>query len=174
MTRSWPATAPCLLSRHSVRQFRDVDCATRIDSDAVRCNERAGAFGTAAVSNTREQLPVLVEDTDTRSKLRPVPIAELLSRRKLSNVETVAASGTTHAQAAGTIKIMPLRFIFSVAVEHLNAVVLPIGDVDIAISIAADIVHNIELSGSSSWFAPRRKQPAVRCVAMHAGIAVAI
>jgi hypothetical protein len=42
----------------------------------------------------------------------------------------------------------------AVAVEHLHAVVLAVGDIDPAVGIGRDVVHDVELAGIGAGLAP--------------------
>ena len=77
-------------------------------------------------------------------------------------------------QAARAHEIVPLRLIFAVAVEDLNAVIFPIGDVDPALVIAGDIVDEIELPRVGPRLAPGEQQFTVRRILVNAGIGIAI
>ena len=48
---------------------------------------------------------------------------------------------------------MPLRFKPPVAIEDLDAVILPIGDVDPSVFVARNVVWQIELSGPGTGLA---------------------
>ncbi len=60
------------------------------------------------------------------------------------------------------MQVVPLGLVFAVAVEHLHAVVLAVGDIDIAVGIARDVVHDVELAGIGARFAPAQHQLSVR------------
>src|SRR5579871_5687751 len=80
----------------------------------------------------------------------------------------------TAAERAGPVQIVPLRLVFAVAVEHLYAVVLAVGDIDIAVGVGRDVVHDVELAGIAARLAPAPDQFAVGRELVHAGIAVAV
>ena len=82
-----------------------------------------------------------------------------------------AAAG---AQRAGPVQIIPLRLVLAVAVEHLDAVVLAVGDIDPAVGVGDDVVDDVELAGIGARLAPGLYQLAVGRVFVHAGIAVAV
>jgi hypothetical protein len=67
-----------------------------------------------------------------------------------------------------------LRLIFPVAVEHLYAVVFPIGDVDPALVVAGDIVDEIELPGIGPWLAPGEQQFTIRRILVNTGVGIAV
>src|SRR4029077_9382551 len=79
-----------------------------------------------------------------------------------------------HVEPTGTMQIVPLRLVAAVAVEDLDAVVLPVGDIDPALGVAADIVDDVELARIAARLAPRHEKLAVRREFVDAGIAVAI
>ena len=78
------------------------------------------------------------------------------------------------AQRAGPMQVVPLRLVFAVAVEHLHAMVLAVRDVDPAVRIGDDVVHEVELARIGAGLAPALDQLSVRRVLVHAGIAVAV
>ena len=53
---------------------------------------------------------------------------------------------------------MPLGLVFAVAVEHLHAMVLAVGDIDQAVVVAGDVVHEVELARAGARLAPRGQQ----------------
>src|SRR5262245_39662688 len=124
-------------------------------------NERAWTLVAAIVTEPREQLPALVENTDTRSEIGPIPIAELLSRRQFGNIEAFPRFGAAQAQATGPVEVVPLGFVSTISVEHLDAVVLAVGDVDIAVGVATDVMHDVELSGSGARLTPGGEELAI-------------
>src|SRR6476646_8483348 len=70
--------------------------------------------------------------------------------------------------------IVPLRFIFTVAIENLDSIVFPVSDVYPAVLIRDNIVNNVELSGIRARFAPREQQFSIRRIFMHARVAVSV
>src|SRR6185436_12043416 len=59
-------------------------------------------------------------------------------------------------------------------VEHLDAMVLAIGDVYPALRIAADVVRDVELAGIGTGFAPGKQQLAIRRVLVDTRVAVPV
>jgi hypothetical protein len=70
-------------------------------------------------------------------------------------------AATAAAQRAGPVQKVPLRLVFAVAVEHLHAVVLAVGDIDPAVGIGSDIVDDVELAGIGAGLAPGLQQLSV-------------
>src|SRR5436190_60997 len=66
-----------------------------------------------------------------------------------------------HAQPTRAVQVLPLGLELAVAVEHLHAVVLAVSDIDPPISIAADIVDDVELAGIGARLAPRAQEVAL-------------
>ena len=60
-----------------------------------------------------------------------------------------------HVEARGAVHVVPLRLVLAVAVEHLDAVVLAVGDIDPAVGVAADVMGDVELAGVGAGLAPR-------------------
>src|SRR6185295_14076047 len=77
-------------------------------------------------------------------------------------------------KAAGPMQVVPLRFVFAIAVEHLHAMVLAVGDVDPACIVGGDIVGDIELPRFAAGFAPRHDELARWREFVHARVAVAV
>jgi hypothetical protein len=59
-----------------------------------------------------------------------------------------------HVEAARAVQVFPLRLVFAVAVEHLDAMVLAVSDIDPAVGVTADVVDDVELALTGSGFAP--------------------
>ena len=95
------------------------------------------------------------------------------ARPALANIgNRVAALG--HAQAAGAVHVVPLRLKLAFAVEHLDAVILPVRHVDPAIFVATDVVHDIERAGLGARLAPGVQQFAAWGVSMHPCVAITV
>ena len=69
---------------------------------------------------------------------------------------------------------MPLGLVFAVAVEHLHAMVLAVGDIDLAVVVAGDVVDEVELSRPGAGLAPREQQFSIGRVFVDAGILVSV
>src|SRR5262249_2597438 len=70
--------------------------------------------------------------------------------------------------------VVPLRLIFAVAIEHLHAMILPVGDIDPSFFVSANVVYDVELTGITPRFAPREKQLSVGRILVHPGVAVTV
>src|SRR5882672_5395649 len=72
------------------------------------------------------------------------------------------------------MQIVPLRLVLAVAVEHLDTMVLPIGDIDPALLIGANVMDDVELPGIASRLAPGEKRLSVGRILVHAGVPIAV
>ena len=57
--------------------------------------------------------------------------------------------------------IEPLRFKPAIAIEDLNTMLLPVGDIDPTICVAANIMRDVKMSYISDWFAPGKQEHTV-------------
>src|ERR1700751_6154983 len=103
------------------------------------------------LAETTNQLPLVVDDTDARAQIGDVP-AERGRRTDLADIKDRLVP-VWHAQPARTMQILPLRLELAVAVEHLNAVVLAVGDMDPAVGATADVVHDGDFTFAGAGFA---------------------
>ena len=96
-----------------------------------------------------------------------------LMRSQLADV-TDPVGAAFHVEAARAMQVVPLRFVFAVAVEDLHPVVFAVGDINPALRVADDIVRDIELARIAAAFAPGEQQLPVRVEFVHPGIGVAV
>src|SRR6516225_4087459 len=154
------------------RHLADIDIAMRVDRQSVRRKEFAEIGSSRGLSETADQLTLIVDDADSWPDIRDVA-ADRRGRADLADIKDRLVA-VWHAEAARAMQILPLGLVFAVAVEHLHAVVLAVGDIDPASGIAADIVNDIELALAGAGRAPGEQQLAVRRVCVDTGIAVAV
>ena len=154
------------------RHLADIEVAARVDGEAVRPEKRGRRGAGMHVAKARQQLALVVDDADPRAEIRAVAV-DRLHRAELADIADRVA-GIVHVEPARPVQIVPLRLVLAVAVEHLDAVVLAVGDIDPAVGVGADVVHDVELAGVGAGLAPRHQQFAVRRIFVHPGIAVAV
>src|ERR1700730_11706055 len=130
----------------------DIEVATRVDAEPVRTEKCGRRRAGVHVTKARQQLTLVVDDADPGPEVRAVAV-DRLHRPEFADIADRVA-GIVHVQPARTVQIVPLRLVFAVAVEYLDAVVLAIGDIDPAIGIGADVVDDIELAGIGAGAAP--------------------
>src|SRR4029077_20806005 len=104
------------------------------------------------VAKTRQQITPVVDDADPGAEVRAVAV-DRLDRPELANVADRVA-GIVHVEAARAVQVVPLRLVLAVAVEYLNPMVLAVGDIDPAIGVGTDVVHDVELAGVGAGAAP--------------------
>src|SRR5712671_4994265 len=97
----------------------------------------------------------MIDNTDTRTEIGNVT-ADGSGRADFADVADRLVT-IWHVEAARAVQVLPLRLVSAVAVEHLDPVVFAVGDIDPAISVAADVVDNIELALAGSGLAPRHQ-----------------
>ena len=156
-----------------VAHFADVDVAARIDREAVRRDEFPGLESRSRLaSEPRDELALAIHDRQAGPDVRVVPVHRR-RRTELADDESGLAAAAA-VEAAGPVHVDPLRFVLAVAVEHLDAVILAVGDVHPALRVGGDVVRDVELAGIRARLAPREQQLSVRRVLVHARIAVAV
>src|SRR5215471_16616160 len=99
--------------------------------------------------------------------------ADRLHRAEFADVADWAFA-RRHEQAARAVQIVPLCLVLAVAVEHLHAMILPVGHIDPAIGIAGDVVRNIEFAWIRARRTPGEQQLAVRRVFVRSRVAIAV
>src|SRR6185437_3671922 len=154
------------------RDLADIDGARRIDGDAVRRDELARPALAREIADARQKLALVRHDAEARPDARHLLI-DLAAGPELADVAH-RFRGIGHAEAAGAVDVVPLRLVAALAVEHLDAVVLAVGDIDPAIGVGDDVVHDVELAGPGAGLAPGEEQLAVVRVFVHARIAIAV
>src|SRR4029077_12627229 len=118
--------------------------------------------GTMFAAEPGDTLALAVNDGQARAQVWN-PAIDRHARTEFADDE-IWMRAAAAMQRARTVQIVPLRFIFAAAVEHLYAMVLAIGDIDEAIGVGCDIVHDVELARIGAGLAPAFEQPAVGCV----------
>src|SRR6266567_5971239 len=98
----------------------------------------------------------MVDNTDTRTEIGDVTA----DGGGWADFADVADRLVTvwHVEAARAVQVLPLRLVLAVAVEHLDAVVFAVGDIDPAVGVAADVVHDVKLAVAGYGLAPRHQQ----------------
>ena len=124
------------------------------------------------LAKTADQLTLMINDADPRSEVGDVA-ANRGGGADLADVKDRLVP-IRHAESARTVKVLPLCLEPAVAVEHLDAVVLAVGDIDPAVGIATDVVDDVEFALAGPRRPPRHEQLAVGRVFVDAGIAIAV
>src|SRR5258708_18600409 len=114
----------------------------------------------------------MIDDADARPEVGDFAI-DRHGRADLTDVTQRIAFGL-HDHPAGPVQVVPFGLVVAVAVEYLDAMILPVGDVDPALRVATQIVRNVEFTRSGSGLSPGFQRFAVRRIHVDSGIAVAI
>src|SRR5690348_8599563 len=123
-------------------------------------------------ADARQKIALVVDDRNTRAKIWVVAIGARC-RAQFANIAD-GAGAVWHEDAAGPVQVVELRLVSTVAVEYLDAMILTVGDVDPAVGVAGNIMHQIELAWLGSRLSPRHQQLPVGGVLVHAGVAVTV
>src|SRR5713226_4474768 len=149
-----------------------VKISARVDRDPARRDELAGRFAATDISQPREQLSFTRENAQPWTQIRDI----LVDRHTRSQLAEVAERipPAIHVERAGAMHVVPLRLELAVRIEDLHAVILAVCNVDVAVLVRADVVHDIELSRIRSWLAPGKHQLSVGRTFVNARVAVAV
>jgi len=144
-----------------------------IQRDAVRREEVAGLEARAVLAAEPGNAAAPgVDDGQARTQIRRIEVDRHAGAEFADDEIRMLAAAAM--QRAGPMQIVPLRLILAIAVEHLHAVVLAVGDIDPAIGIGDDVMDDVELAGVGAGLAPGLDQFSVRREFVHAGIAVTV
>ena len=139
----------------------------------MRRDELPGRVACALdVAEAREKLALVVDDAHARPEVRRGAV-HAHDGAALADVADRALA-RRHVEAARAVQVVPLRLVAAVAVEHLHAMALAVGDVHPAVVVAADVVRQIELAGARARARPTRTGACRRRVLMDARVAVAV
>src|SRR6516164_6022339 len=97
------------------------------------------------LSQPGQYLALRCMNADARADIRPIPV-DLTRGAAFADIEERIAAGR-HAHAVRPMQIVPLDLELAVSVEHLDPMVLAVGDIEPPVRVAADVVGNIELAG---------------------------
>ena len=122
----------------------DINVAVRVHRKTVRRQELAQLGPRRRVAEAPEQLALAIDDADPRSEIGNAA-ADRGSRADFADIEN-RLTAVRHTETARAMQVLPLRLELTVAVEHLDAMVLAVGDIDPAISVTADVMDDVELA----------------------------
>src|SRR5215475_12559247 len=130
-------------------------------------------FAGENISQPRQSFALLVIDIYPVAQIRAL-FVHRHARTKFTDITDRVWPGGVHVERAGLMHVVPLRLLFAVAVEHLHAMILPVGDIDPTFFVSANVVYDVELTRIAPRFAPREKQLSVGRILVHPGVAVAV
>src|SRR4029077_1787320 len=105
------------LRPRSPRNLADIDIAVRVDGKSVGGQELTELGPRWCLAKAADQLTLMINDADPRSEVGDVT-ANRGGGADLADVEDRLVP-IRHAEAAGAMQVLPLRFELTVAVEHL-------------------------------------------------------
>ena len=135
------------------RDLADIQIAAGVDRDAVRRPERIHGRTEIRVVDPAEQRAVMRQNAEAGTDVRRVLVDGHAGTKFADITHRALAAG--HAQSARPMQVVPLRLVAAGAVEHLDPVVLAIGDIDPAVVVAGDVVNDVEFTGPGAASRPR-------------------
>src|SRR6266700_7963065 len=115
----------------SLHDALPIYAAAAVDRDAVRRGELPGQDPAMRLAEPSQHLALQRMDADPRPDIRPI-LVDLARRATLADVaERVMAVSKAHA--VRPMQIVPLGFPLAIFVEHLDAVVFAVGQIDPAL-----------------------------------------
>src|SRR4030095_8172106 len=107
--------------------FSQVDVASGVDANAVRRDELARDLAFWLVAQACQNVAFSIVEADAWANAVSLGIGRD-SYTELAHIGDIAC--LVNIQATGPCHVDPLRFKLTVGVKHLDAVILPVGDVD--------------------------------------------
>src|SRR5262245_56699099 len=96
------------------------------------------------ISQTPQSFAFLVINIYPASQIRAL-LVHRHAWTQFTDVTERIWPGGIHVESAGAVHIVPLGLVFAVAVEHLDSMILPVGDIDPALFVSANVVYDVEL-----------------------------
>src|SRR5438552_453902 len=151
----------------------DIDVAFGIERQPVRRQEFAGLKPRAMLAaEPCDAVALGIDDGQARAEIGHFQIDGHAGTEFADDEIRMLAAAAM--QRAGPVQIVPLGLVSAVAVEHLDAVIFAVGDIDPSVRIGCDVVDDVELAGIGAGLAPAFEQPAVGRVCVDAGVAVTV
>src|SRR5215472_15700280 len=164
-----------------VGHFRDQDVALWSDCNPVRSDQLTATVTLTIVAQARLQSSVERVDAHAWTHAWSVPcfpeIRQPLSppnRAELPYVTELLGTARVDTQAARQRHPAPDMFELAVRCEHLHAIVVPVGDIDVAVAVGSDVVRQIELARIVARLAPRVEQTAVGRILVDLGVEITV
>src|SRR5438128_10747304 len=123
-------------------------------------------------SITADRRPLMLDGTDARPGIGDVS-AHRGRRADLADIEDRLVP-IWHAKPARTMQVLPLGLELTVSIEHLDAVVLAVSNIDPAIGVTADVVNDVEFAFPGAGLTPRQHKLSVGRVFVDPRIAVPV
>src|SRR4029077_2703526 len=121
-------------------KLADIDVAVPVDGDAVRRGELSWGETGMHLAQAGQHFALGRVDADARPDVGPIAV-DLAGGSAFADIDQRVAAGR-HAHAVRPVQVIPLGFELAVTIEHLNAMVLAVGDVQPAVGVAADVVRD--------------------------------
>src|SRR5207248_9096504 len=110
--------------------------ADLINGEPSRPDELARVETGMGMTEPRQEFALIGIDADPRTAIRQIDIDRHV-RSDLADEEARRLGAGLHVEAGRAVHVVPLRLVFAIAVEYLDAVVLAVRDINPAIGVAA-------------------------------------
>src|SRR4029077_3999062 len=108
--------------------------------------------GAVLAAKPRDTVAFGVDDGQARAQIQPLAVDGHAGAKFADDKIRLPAAAAV--QRAGPVQIVPLRLVFAVAVEHLDAVILAVRDIDKTVGVGCNVVDDVELAGITARLAP--------------------
>src|SRR5262249_11587433 len=157
-----------------VAHIAHIDVAAAVAGKPVRRQETARLLaGTLFAAETGDHRALLVDNAEAWPEVGMLGVHRH-ARPQLADDEVRILAAAAAIESARPVHVVPLQLVLAVAVEHLHAMVLAVGDIDPAVLVGGDVVRDVELPGIGPGGAPAHQVFAVGRVFVDAGIAVSV
>jgi hypothetical protein len=126
----------------------------------------------ARTTKVRQELSRKAADGDSRSRIR-IRAIDVHGRSHLRDIADWGLVARDE-QAIGAAQIVPLGIVSFVSIKDLDAVILTIRDINLTISVATNVVWQVELPRIAAGFAPGKQQFTIWRVFVNPCVAIAI
>src|SRR5262245_17980320 len=151
------------------RHITHIEVAARICRDSMGGDELCWPFAFLGLANAGLQMPLQIVDADAMAHARSIVdtthAIEFADKKVALIIET---------NAVRAVDVVPHGDKLAVGVKHLDAMRLPIGNVDIIVLVNDHIVRPDELTRIDAWRAPGEQVPPLGGEFMHAAVTIAV
>ena len=151
-----------------VGHFGHIDGAGAVHGDAVGRDELAGAFAFRFVAEHTDAAAVAV--VDGYAVAQAGGVVHAAHAVQLAHIDMAAPID----HRVGAVDVVPHFQEVAVGVKELDAVALPVNDINPLVLVEGDVVGSDELAGVNAGFAPGELVLPLRAVHVDAGVAVAV
>ena len=138
------------MAHTGVGDLADVDALVAVHADAVRGDELSDVQAVAE-AEPFEHAARGGHDRDSRAYVGSVAVHGH-APAELADIDTLVV---VYVDGAGPMHVVPNVFDASLAIEDLDAVILAVADVQVAVAVGGDVVDYVELARDLSQARPK-------------------